>query len=90
MATEINQERFTRDPESGASYVKYLDAQVAYTQQIEDKAGTFIADYDATGRVIGVEFLGKRAKETSYYRAVAQQKSKGPRALSMPPKRLAG
>ncbi len=86
----IYKEHFTRDLESGATYVRFLDTKVAYTQQIKDEGGSFIADYDSQGQVIGVEFLGKRAKEIACYRSLAQQKSKGPKAFVPPKRRLAG
>jgi uncharacterized protein YuzE len=90
MAEEIKQERFTRDQESGASYVRFSQEAVAYTVRIEDKDDFFLADYDAAGKVRGVEFLGRRTNAIDYYRSLAAKNSKGPQTRQSHEKRLAG
>ena len=56
MVEAIKQENFRRDFATGASYVKFSDAAAAYTLHIKENDGYFVADYDNTGAVRGVEF----------------------------------
>ena len=77
MAEAVQQETYRRDFATGATYVKFSDAAVAYSLQIEEKTGSFVADYDKAGAVRGVEFVGGRTNTNAYYRALATKKSQG-------------
>ena len=88
MVEAVKQENFRRDFATGASYVKFSDAPVAYTLQIKENDGYFVADYDKTGAVRGVEFVGSRTNTNEYYRTLATKHSKGPATASPREKRL--
>lgn len=77
MTEAIKQERFARDFDSGASYVKFSSAAVACTVRIEGGGADFLADYDASGAVRGVEFVGGRRSAVEHYRAVSERHGKG-------------
>ena len=80
MSQTTRQETFKRDFTTGTSYVRLSEAPVAWTLEIKDDGERFLADYDATGAVRGVEFFGGRKKSVEHYRAVAarQGKASGP------------
>lgn len=78
MVETSKRETFRRDFTTGASYVKFTDAPVAYSLQITDKDSTFVADYDKAGALRGIEFIGRRTNAPEYYRALASKRSKGP------------
>lgn len=88
MVEAVKQENFRRDFATGASYVKFSDAAVAYTLQIREKDGHFVADYDKTGAVRGVEFVGSRTNTNEYYRTLATKHSKGPATTGPREKRV--
>ena len=56
-------------------YFKLSDRDVAYSIQLSDLV---IADYDATGKVRGIEFVGKRAESLEHYLEKADKASRGP------------
>ena len=64
------------------------DAPVAYSVQITDNDSTFVADYDKSGAVRGVEFLGRRTNAPEYYRTLAAKSSKGPATTGPREKRI--
>ena len=78
MVETVKRENFRRDFATGASYVKFTDAPVAYSVQITEDSTSFVADYDTTGAVRGIEFLGGRTSAPEYYRSLAARSSKGP------------
>lgn len=71
MPETIRQETFKRDFTTGTSYARFSEAPMAWTLEIKDDVERFLADYDATGAVRGVEFLGRRSKSVEHYRSVA-------------------
>lgn len=62
----------------GASYVELTTAVVAYTLEIDEAGEGFMADYDETGAVRGLEFLTRPQHPMTYYRALADRHSRGP------------
>ena len=88
MVEAIRQENFRRDFATGASYVKFIDAAVAYTLQIKENDGYFVADYDNSGNVRGVEFIGSRTNTNEHYRTLATKHSKGPATTGPREKRV--
>jgi uncharacterized protein YuzE len=82
MAEMMRQETFRRDLASGAQYVKFSDKRVAATVRIEQDGESFLADYDESGAVRGVEFLGGRKQSIDFYRNLATRKAPAKNALS--------
>jgi uncharacterized protein YuzE len=76
MATQTGPQRqFQRDETRGDQYVKISDRSVAYSVELSDLV---IADYDETGAVRGIEFVGKRTEPLDTYLDKAQKASRGP------------
>jgi uncharacterized protein YuzE len=76
MATQTGPLRqFQRDATRGDQYVKLSDSSVAYSVELSDLV---IADYDETGAVRGIEFVGKRADPLDTYLDKARKASRGP------------
>ena len=67
--------RFERDPTRGDRYFKLSDNKVAYSVELSDLV---IADYDATGAVRGIEFVGKQVEPIDAYIEKARKASRGP------------
>jgi uncharacterized protein YuzE len=64
-------------------YHQVLGNPVSYSNQIDENV---IADYDAAGTVVGLEFLSpSAAKERDRFLALAQAKSLGPMKPGRPP-----
>ncbi|HLJ04741.1 MAG TPA: DUF2283 domain-containing protein [Acetobacteraceae bacterium] len=78
MAQTIPTEKFEREFQTGATYVELSTAPVGYTIEITEAGESFLADYDASGKVRGLEFLGGRRHSIDHYRELAQRRSKGP------------
>lgn len=75
MAEVARQETFKRDFASGVQYVRFSDKRVAATVRIEQDGEAFLADYDESGAVRGVEFLGGRKQSIDFYRNLAARKA---------------
>jgi uncharacterized protein YuzE len=76
MATQTGPQRqFQRDETPGDQYVKISDRSVAYSVELSDLV---IADYDETGAVRGIEFIGKRTESFDAYLDKAGKASRGP------------
>jgi uncharacterized protein YuzE len=73
--------RFQRDTEGGENYFKLSDKPVAYSVELADLV---VADYDESGAVRGIEFVGKRSEPMEKYLEKAHKASQGP--LSQRPK----
>lgn len=58
--------------------MEFSTAPVGYTLEITDAGESFLADYDPTGTVRGLEFLSGRRHPIDHYRELAQRRSKGP------------
>jgi hypothetical protein len=82
MVEVARQETFRRDLASGAQYVRFSDKRVAATVRIEQEGEAFLADYDESGMVRGVEFLGGRKQSIDFYRNLAARKAPSKAALS--------
>lgn len=67
--------KFRRDTERSDNYFKLSDQPVAYSIQL---SGLVIADYDPTGAVLGIEFVGKRSESIDSYLQKAREASRGP------------
>jgi len=78
LAEAAKFEKFDRDSHTGATYVEISKAPVGYTLEILEDGEAFVADYDPSGEVRGLEFLGGRRHAIEHYRALAQKRSKGP------------
>ena len=78
MAQTIPTEKFEREFQTGATYVELTTAPVGYTLEIAEGGESFLADYDPSGKVRGLEFLSGRRHSIDYYRELAQRRSKGP------------
>lgn len=89
LADAAKFEKFDRDFQTGATYVQVSKAPVGYTLEIVEDGEAFMADYDPSGIVRGLEFLGGRRHALEYYCALAQQRSKGPGRRGPPPAVLA-
>jgi uncharacterized protein YuzE len=87
MPEVMRQETFRRDFASGAQYVKFSDKRVAATLRIEQDGEAFLADYDESGVVRGVEFLGGRKQSIDFYRSLAARKAPPKAALGGRPPR---
>jgi hypothetical protein len=81
MAEVVRQETFKRDSASGAQYVRFSDKRVAATIKIEQDGEAFLADYDESGAVRGVEFLDGRKHAIDFYRGLAARKAPSGGAL---------
>ena len=66
------------DRDAGASYVELSKAIVAYTLEIDESGEAFMVDYDEAGAVRGLEFLSPPQHPIEHYRALAEQRSRGP------------
>jgi hypothetical protein len=76
MATQTGPLRqFQRDDTSGDQYYKLSDRGVAYSVELSDLV---IADYDETGALRGIEFVGKRTEPLEAYLDKARKASRGP------------
>jgi hypothetical protein len=76
MATgSAHSPQFRRDAERSDNYFKLSDEPVAYSIQLSDLV---IADYDPTGAVRGIEFVGKRIGSIDGYLEKARSASRGP------------
>ncbi len=65
------------------SYFALTKAAVSYSQQIDDNV---IADYDAGGNVVGLEFLNpEAAAQREKFLALANQKTQGGVKVAKPP-----
>ncbi len=65
------------------SYFALTRAPVSYSQQIDENV---IADYDALGNVVGLEFLDpKAAAEREKFLALANRKTMGAMRVAKPP-----
>lgn len=67
--------QFKRDETRGDQYYKVSDRGVAYSVELSDLV---IADYDETGAVRGIEFVGKRTDPVESYLDIARKASRGP------------
>lgn len=68
---------------SKESYFALTGAPVSYSQQIDPDV---IADYDASGNVVGLEFLDPRAVEQrERFLALANRKTMGALTVPKPP-----
>lgn len=71
------------DSSEKESYRQISSAKVATSNQIDDNV---IADYDAMGSVVGLEFLDPAAdREWEKFLAVANQKTPGASKVPKPP-----
>jgi len=71
----------SNEPEQ--SYFAVTSGPVSYSNQIDDNV---IADYEASGAVVGLEFLDSGvAKERDKFLALANRKSSGPMKFARPP-----
>jgi hypothetical protein len=65
------------------SYFQLNRGKVCYSQQIDENV---IADYDAMGAVVGLEFLDpKAAEQREKFLALANQKTMGAVKVGKPP-----
>lgn len=64
------------DRDNAATYHQVSAAAVAYSVPLSDLV---IADYDASGAVRGLEFIGKRTMPLAAYLAKARDSSRGPK-----------
>ena len=60
---------------AGDHYHQLSDRGVAYSVELSDLV---IADYDETGAVRGIEFVGKRVEPIENYLEKARRASRGP------------
>jgi uncharacterized protein YuzE len=60
--------RFSYDPQANAAYLQLGDGKIVETEQVKED---IIIDYDATGRVLGLEFLHARERLTAEMLALA-------------------
>src|SRR5689334_15507326 len=56
--------RHQRDAVRGDHYFKLSENRVAHSVELSDLV---VADYDETGAVRGIEFVGKRTEPSEYY-----------------------
>ena len=76
MATGTAQNpQFQRDTARSDNYFKVSDQPIAYSIPLSDLV---IADYDPTGAVRGIEFVGKRTGGIDGYLEKARKASRGP------------
>ena len=66
---------FRRDPAGEGSYHKVSDKPVAYSKEL---AALVIADFDASGAVRGIDFVGKQVHPIGHYLELARKASSGP------------
>jgi hypothetical protein len=63
------------DTERAGTYHELTKAKVAYSVSLSDLV---IADYDASGAVRGLEFVGKQTAPLEQYLELARKASRGP------------
>ena len=78
MATQLGATpTFQRDRAGAEHYYKLSDRPVAYSVELSDMV---IADYDESGAVRGIEFVGKQTEAMTGYLEKARKASRGPLA----------
>jgi hypothetical protein len=66
---------FRRDTEGAGTYHQVSKEKVAYSVPLSDLV---IADYDASGAVRGIEFVGKQSGSLETFLDQARKASRGP------------
>jgi Protein of unknown function (DUF2283) len=74
-ATSGQNPTFRRDTEGVGTYHELTKEKVAYSVDLSDLV---IADYDASGAVRGIEFVGKQEGPLDRYLELARKTSRGP------------
>jgi len=67
--------QYRRDTVRGDQYYKLSSNPVAYSVELSDLV---IADYDASGALRGLEFVGKRTEPIESYLEKARKAGRGP------------
>lgn len=75
MAASKENVVFSRDKNGVGSYYKITNDNVAYSVQLSD---LIIADYNDSGEVRGIEFVGKQNEPIQFYINEAKKHSEGP------------
>ena len=75
MANTAQTPTFHRDTESAGTYHALSKEKVAYSVPLSDLV---ISDYDASGAVRGLEFVGKQTGSLEAFLELARKASKGP------------